>query len=126
MFLKSLVFRYAHAITNSMKLILLAATLFFFNTLFPFAKAQAQQPNTSITSPVAATKDYVEREVTFQTYDSLQLYGTLTTPLMRDPNVRWPLVIMVHGSGPQDRNESNIEFRFDTNFSKSNYNWSTI
>jgi hypothetical protein len=56
------------------------------------ARAQTQQPN------------YVESEVEFVSSDQIKLLGTLTLPNPVEKPV--PVVLFIHGSGPQDRNES--------------------
>lgn len=46
---------------------------------------------------------YQEREITLPTRDGFQLAGTLTLPPGQG---KWPAVILVSGSGPQDRDET--------------------
>ncbi len=68
------------------------------------ANPVARPPASPISSPVASTPvtSYVEEEVTFTNGD-VTLAGTLTLPDGPGP---FPAVILVSGSGPQDRDES--------------------
>ena len=54
-----------------------------------------------IFSPVFA-QSLEDREVQFMTHDSLTLSGTLSLPMGPGPH---PVAILIHGSGPSDRNE---------------------
>ncbi len=88
---------------------LLMACLFLVTTLAVAHPAAAQElvPASPVASPaaspVAATPiaSYVEEEVTFTNGD-VTLAGTLTVPEGTGP---FPAVILVSGSGPQDRDE---------------------
>ncbi len=77
-------------------------------------------------SPILA-QEFVEREVTFRTDDTLTLYGTLTLPLRPFKGSRKPpIVIFVHGSGPQNRDEATIVIRYDSSFRNTVYDWKKI
>src|SRR6185312_5584198 len=70
---------------------------------------------------------YAERAITFRTDDTLPLYGTLTLPTAgQSTKHRWPCVVMVHGSGPQDRDEAVVVFRYDTSFKNRPHQWAAI
>jgi fermentation-respiration switch protein FrsA (DUF1100 family) len=53
--------------------------------------------------PPYAADAVTEREVTIAADPSFALQGTLTAP---DGEGRWPVVVLVHGSGPNDRDET--------------------
>ncbi|MDE5876559.1 MAG: alpha/beta hydrolase [Muribaculaceae bacterium] len=89
---------------------------------------------------------YIEKDIVFTSYDGTELAGTLTLP-DATPGKKFPTVVMVTGSGPQNRDEEIFEhkpfaviadylarngiasFRFDdrgTASSKGNYSEATI
>ncbi|MDE6668233.1 MAG: alpha/beta hydrolase, partial [Muribaculaceae bacterium] len=89
---------------------------------------------------------YIEKDMVFTSYDGTELAGTLTLP-DATPGKKFPTVVMVTGSGPQNRDEEIFEhrpfaviadylarngiasFRFDdrgTALSKGNYSEATI
>ncbi len=68
---------------------------------FTFKRAAAAAP------PTAAPVPYKEEEVTFQNGDA-KLAGTLTIPQGRGP---FPAVVLITGSGPEDRDETVFGFK---------------
>jgi alpha-beta hydrolase superfamily lysophospholipase len=74
-------------------------------------------------SPILA-QEFIEREITFRTDDTLTLYGTLTLPVTPLKGSRKPpIVIFVHGSGPQTRDEATVVIRYDSSFRNTSYDW---
>lgn len=53
---------------------------------------------------------YVEKDTVFTSFDGVELAGTLTLPSM-EPGRKFPTVVMVTGSGPQNRDEEIFEHR---------------
>ncbi len=53
---------------------------------------------------------YVEKDTVFTSFDGVELAGTLTLPSI-EPGRRFPTVVMVTGSGPQNRDEEIFEHR---------------
>ena len=58
-----------------------------------------------ILAALPAGAQAVTREVTFPS-DGLAIPGSLTLPAGTAPKAGWPVVVFVHGSGPNDRDES--------------------
>ncbi len=53
---------------------------------------------------------YVEKDTIFTSFDGVELAGTLTLP-STEPGKKFPTVVMVTGSGPQNRDEEIFEHR---------------
>ena len=51
-------------------------------------------------------KDYIEKEVVFDSFDSFKLEGSLMIPKEVDKNKKTSAIVLVHGSGSLDRNET--------------------
>jgi len=70
---------------------------------------QTSQINPQATAPPAATPlplpspHYVSRDIVFTSSDGTRLAGTLTVPIGQTRPL--PAIVLVHGSGPIDRNE---------------------
>jgi len=63
----------------------------------------AGKPDATNAAKQPSQPKYRETEITFVS-DSLELYGTLDLPVQRKGKV--PAVVLVHGSGPNDRDET--------------------
>lgn len=74
------------------------------STATAFAQAQAEQ--VANVTPIACNQQLMtEREVTVGA-DGFQLPGTLTLPLSASATHKVPCIVLVHGSGPNDRDET--------------------
>ena len=51
-------------------------------------------------------KSYIEEEITFPSFDGFELNGSLMFPKETQKNEKIPAIVLVHGSGANDRNES--------------------
>ncbi len=110
-------------------------------TLTPEEDLSARRPQTP-----QPPFPYIEKDTVFVSYDGTELAGTLTLP-NTEAGKKFPTVVMVTGSGPQNRDEEIFEhkpfaviadylarngiasFRFDdrgTALSKGNYSEATI
>lgn len=70
------------------------------------ARAQSEAAQaTAEAPPYADTTAFVERDVTVGS-GTFELPGTLTLPRTADASSRVPVVVLVHGSGPHDRDET--------------------
>ena len=58
-----------------------------------------------ITSPAITSEKYISEEVTYPS-GKIKLAGTLTIP--KDNRLKHPAVVLISGSGPQDRNEDTV------------------
>lgn len=65
--------------------------------------AKAATPKPLATALPLPPAHYTSRNVTFTSQDGTRLAGTLTIP--EGTRARYPIVVLVHGSGPENRNE---------------------
>lgn len=68
-----------------------------------FQPASGTGPTAEAWAPPSYAGEVAERDVTVGADGDWPLPGTLTTPLGAGP---WPAVVLVHGSGPNDRDET--------------------
>ncbi|MDE6279598.1 MAG: CocE/NonD family hydrolase, partial [Paramuribaculum sp.] len=54
---------------------------------------------------------YTETDTVFTSADGTRLAGTLVVPIITDKKKKFPMVVMVTGSGPQNRDEEIFEHR---------------
>ena len=54
----------------------------------------------------AKEKSYIEKEITFPSFDGFELNGSLMLPKEIANNSKIPAIVLVHGSGANDRNET--------------------